>query len=127
MIFPYCPIDETWFASFGEFVELSDGKICKSCGHKVGLDYGPTSSKYGMLYSVDDVKSMIDDNRKINLDDLDNLSGAEVSKKRSITIEVNIPEHVILTANSSSVTINRKGVRSFANRALNGEQLIPMV
>lgn len=121
---PYCPIDENWFASFGEFIELNDGKICTDCGKKVGLVYGSESAKYGMNYSITDIKELIDAGKKLDLDSASN--DLDSAQKQAVTVEVNVPEHVIITANSESVTINRKGMRSFANRGMNGEQLIPM-
>ncbi|MFD1471568.1 SHOCT domain-containing protein [Companilactobacillus mishanensis] len=42
-----------------------------------------------------------------------------------IKVEINIPEHVILEADDTKVTITRKGLRSFANRGSNGSQTIP--
>lgn len=43
----------------------------------------------------------------------------------TIKVEINIPEHVILEADNTKVTITRKGLRSFANRGSNGSQTIP--
>lgn len=43
----------------------------------------------------------------------------------TIKVEINIPEHVILEADDTKVTITRKGLRSFANRGSNGSQTIP--
>lgn len=123
---PLCPIDGTWYANFGAYIELQDGKICKECGHKVGLEYGPIAADYGMRFSVSEIKDLIENNKKVDLDDLANTAGITVAKKTSITIDVNIPEHVILTADATKVVINRKGISSFANRGMNGEQLIPM-
>lgn len=42
-----------------------------------------------------------------------------------IKVELNIPEHVILEADDTKITITRKGLRSFANRGSNGSQTIP--
>lgn len=56
--------------------------------------------------------------KKITVSTASNLNTTKV-------VEINIPEHVILEANSSAVIITRKGLRSFANRGSNGIQTIP--
>lgn len=40
-------------------------------------------------------------------------------------VEIKIPEHVILKADDTGITITRKGLSSFANRGSNGTQTIP--
>lgn len=42
------------------------------------------------------------------------------------SVDIGIPEHVIISIDSHAVTVTRKGIRSFANRGQNGDQVIPL-
>ncbi|MCT3599263.1 DUF4428 domain-containing protein [Levilactobacillus brevis] len=124
-----CPIDGTKIGIFSKVIELKDGKICSDCGKKVGLVYGSSfEAHHASEFTISQISELINSGQRINISD-QHVSTVQtpsyLEDDVQLFVEIGIPEHVFLSVTNNAVVIDRKGIRSFANRGKTGTQKIP--